>query len=513
MAEALAAAGLASSIVQFITFSCQLVERLKEFQSSIQEVPKTFRDISVQLPLLVDTLGKTKAQADSRQVTWETASALKPVVEGCLEQIKSLEDILTKTIPGQESSAWDRRFKALSSLRHDKAVQRISSALQSYIQYLTYHEASHKASILAAPQELITEPDGLQQKTCFMVKYDQDPNFVGREDIINEIDRRFALRQRRVALTGIGGVGKSQIAIEYSYRYRKRHPEVPVFWVHATKTRFEEGYRNIARELALPGLIDPAVDTVQLVTRWLSDHLNGPWLLILDNVDDIEALQEGCNLTSAQLDQKQATASISSYIPPSESGLILITTRDRRVGERLAHRQQPILVQPFTDKDAKHLLRCKLPEPDDWVEADSLELLEFLDHLPLAITQATSFISENRITLTEYLGLLRAGNSDTRDILREDLPDPGRDIEIRNSIYRTWRLSFDQISRQNPRAAEILSIMAILDRQAIPDLLLRKDSEGKVIFIKAIGTLKAYSLITEEKQGSIFGMHRLVQFA
>ena len=55
--------------------------------------------------------------------------------------------------------------------------------------------------------------------------------------------------------------------------------------------------------------------------------------------------------------------------------------------------------------------------------------------------------------------------------------------------------------------------MAVLDRQAIPDMLLRKNGEGKVIFITAIGALKAYSLITEEKQGAIFEMHRLVQFA
>ena len=287
-----------------------------------------------------------------------------------------------------------------------------------------------------------------------------------------------------------------------------------MFWIHArNKARLEEGYRNIAGELALPGLLDPTVDTVQLVTRWLGDELNGPWLLILDNVDDIEALHGACHLISAQLDQKETTASNSTYIPPSERGLIIITTRDRRVGERLAHRQQPIFVQPLTNTDAKHLLWRKLPEPADLGEADCDEFLEALDYLPLAITQATSFISENGITLTEYLNLLRAGDSDTIDILKEDLPDPGRDRETQNSIYRTWKLSFDQISLQDPRAAEILSIMAILDRQTIPDLLLRKESDGKVVFIKAIGTLKAYSLITEEKQGSIFGMHRLVQFA
>ena len=109
---------------------------------------------------------------------------------------------------------------------------------------------------------------------------------------------------------------------------------------------------------------------------------------------------------------------MAGHIPRSSSGSILFTTRDRRVGERLTNRQQPIIVRPFANREAQHLMRCKLPEPEVWDEADAVELLEALDYLPLAITQATSFISENRIALTEYLGLLRAGNSDTKDILK-----------------------------------------------------------------------------------------------
>ena len=85
---------------------------------------------------------------------------------------------------------------------------------------------------------------------------------------------------------------KSQIAIEYCYRYRTKWPAAPVFWIHASNSaRFEEGYKDIARKLALPGSDDPAIDTVQLVSRFLSDDLNGPWLLVLDNLDDMEALQ------------------------------------------------------------------------------------------------------------------------------------------------------------------------------------------------------------------------------
>ena len=158
------------------------------------------------------------------------------------------------------------------------------------------------------------------------------------------------------------------------------------------------------------------------------------------------------------------------------------------------------------------MLRSKLPE-DGWSEADSSKLLNDLEYLPLAITQATAFISENGITLTEYLEALRTDDSDMKDLLSEDLEDPRRDWETKNSVIRTWKLSFDQITKQKPRAAEILSLMAVLDRRGIPKTLLRRSDERGIEFTTALGTLQAFSLITSEKGGAILEMHRLVQLS
>ncbi|KAH0538073.1 hypothetical protein FGG08_005335 [Glutinoglossum americanum] len=505
MAETIAIVGLVSSIFQIVDFGSRVVSRLNEFQSSANEVPKTFRDIKIQLPLVIDTLKQTQRQADAGHVNGETAEALRPVVDECLSQIRLLEDILAKAVPAEEDPDWKRRLKAFSSFAHDGAIQQITVRLERYVQTLTYYQASQQSKpILKMPQ----------RKTCFMVKFDQDPNFIGREDIIKEISERFKKGQHRVAITGIGGVGKSQIAIEYCYRYRASHPEAQVFWVHASNfARFEEGYKNIAKELALPGFDDPDVDTLQLVLRWLSNDVNSPWLLVLDNADNMEVLFGSSPHIPSQQNWRGPATALAGYLPRGSDGLIVITTRDRRVGERLANRQKSIPVWPFTTADAEHLLQCKVPMNDGREKVESTELLEALGHLPLAITQAAAFISENDITIAEYLEILQAGNLDTEDLLGGDLFDPGRDLEIRNSVFQTWKLSFDQIRKQKPRAAEILSLMAVLDRQAISDLLLRNDNERKIKFITAIGTLKAFSLITEEKEGAIFGMHRLVQFS
>lgn len=263
----------------------------------------------------------------------------------------------------------------------------------------------------------------------------------------------------------------------------------------------------------MPGIDDPNINSLEIVREWLSDDSNGPWLMVLDNADDKEVLFGANAQVSTRQSGEEKLAALIDYIPRSSSGSTLVTTRDRRVGERLMNREKPIAVVPFEVVDAEKLLRNKLPNNDEWDETTSMELLENLNFLPLAITQAAAFISEEEKSLAHYLDLLRPGGLDAKDLLEQGYYDPGRDPKIQNSIFLTWQISFDQITKQKPRAAEILSLMAVLDGQAIPDMLLRRKDERKVNFDTAIGTLKAFSLVTEERNGAIFNIHRLVQLS
>lgn len=299
---------------------------------------------------------------------------------------------------------------------------------------------------------------------------------------------------------------KSQIAIEYCYRYRQDHPEAHIFWVHASSpARFALAYHKIGEELALLDMNNPEVDTIELVQKWLSNDANGPWLLVLDNADDIETV-------FGSTDAEQQPRALFNHLPRSSNGSIIVTTRDRRIGQRLAPMEKPVTVLPFDMKDAKHLLQKMLFE-DDLNKEHSATLLEALDFLPMAITQAAAFIRENGISLRKYLGYLRASDKEAKDLLAETYHDPGRDPESRNSVFQTWKISLDCIRKQKPRAADILALMAMLDRQAIPKALLCKDNESEVDFATAIGTLKAFSLVTEEEARGTFGMHRLIQLS
>ena len=263
-----------------------------------------------------------------------------------------------------------------------------------------------------------------------------------------------------------------------------------------------QAYEDIARKLSLPGWDDPKVDFFRLVSESLSKDSYGSWLIVLDNADDEDTFFS-----------KKTDPSVVNHLPRSSKGYILITTRDRRVGERLAGGEKAIDVEPMANLEAEQLLQSKVAEARRFDQTKRRDLLKLLGCLPLAISQAAAYISENNITIEEYLETLSEEAFGIQDLLDQDLPDLRRDSRSQNSVIRTWKVSFDQIRRQKPRAAEILSLMAVLDRQGIPEFLLRGERERTVEFQTALGTLQAFSLISKEVGGKSFEIHQLVQMA
>jgi hypothetical protein len=210
MAEALAIVGLVSAIIQFVDFGSKIVERLNEFSSDVHELPKTFQAIKVQLPLLIDTLDRTQRQATARNVSDATAVALKPLIDACIKEIKALQIILDKTLPPQKSSSWQRRLLSLKSLAHDKDVDRIVTKLESHIRLLTFHQStsnSDKLVTLRVSPQVHSSATHQPRKPVFMVPFDRDETFVGRQDILSYISQRLDSLRRRAVLSGIGGVG------------------------------------------------------------------------------------------------------------------------------------------------------------------------------------------------------------------------------------------------------------------------------------------------------------------
>ena len=542
--EAIAAISFVSAVWSLADYGTKVVQRLNEFRANVRDLPPAFLHISDQLPLLIDTVNHLHDQAKDGDLSPKTETALRPVVEGIHTQITQLDSVLVKVLPSAKASTWEKGLKAVKSLTYQKTVDDFASVIDRYVSNLTVYQTTHNGDLIknlidsierTSSQQLEAVQIAPSRKPYFMVRYQTDEDFIGREMIMEEIGRRFG-RKKRVAITGIGGVGyvlpgcsvrlfwiisvntnhrKSRIAIEYCYQYRGNYPDAHVFWVHCSnRARFEAAYQDIARTMKMPGFEDPKINTLQLVSDWLSDQDNGSWLMVLDNADDAEVWIGPAIQEFSQEDIPQQWAPLIDYIPRGSHGFVLITTRDSQLGKRLANvKEKPIDVLRFTPTDAEILLRSKVLEEGEISQEDANEITKALDYLPLAITQAAAYLDQNNIPIAKYLQLFRAGKASTSDLLKKGIHDPGRDYEIQNSVFQTWKISFSQISKQDPRAAEVLSLMAVLDRQAISENLLRKDGEPELEFTAAIQKLKAFSMITEETEASIFSMHRLVQLS
>ena len=184
---------------------------------------------------------------------------------------------------------------------------------------------------------------------------------------------------------------KSQLAIEYSYQVREW-----VFWVHASNAaRFEEGYRKIAERIKIAGWDNPEVNILQLVNNWLRDEANGRWFMIIDNADDARVFSHPVDESKIGDNSNKAVLSeaLSEYLPQSENGSILVTSRSRDAAFRITGDTRDIItVDPMGEKVAVDLLHKKLYE--DFDENDAKRLLHALDYMPLAITQAAAFINQ-----------------------------------------------------------------------------------------------------------------------
>jgi tetratricopeptide (TPR) repeat protein len=291
-----------------------------------------------------------------------------------------------------------------------------------------------------------------------------------------------------------------------------KHSPFLALWVPAISLEtFEIAYREIGILLRIPGISDDNADVKQLVKNSLNSGDFRNWLMIVDNADDPSVLLGSTNDDSR-------TGRLYDYLPHSDWGSILFTTRGKKVAERLT--QSSILeLEDMTKAEAEQLLAQRIIKGtllDD--QSATSELLELLTYLPLAIVQAIAFINSNQVSISDYVSLFKRVDTEV-EILGEHFEDPSRYQETESTIARTWQISFDQILKQDQLAADYLSFIACVDRINIPQSLF--PIEGTAVQrLKALGTLTGYAFIVERQQDSqqvegerFFNVHRLVQKA
>ncbi|HJT57889.1 MAG TPA: FxSxx-COOH system tetratricopeptide repeat protein [Ktedonobacteraceae bacterium] len=384
------------------------------------------------------------------------------------------------------------RTEASYSIRNEKAVQGQVTGDRPVVNQYFYGSGADKQHP-ATPERLFTVP------------YRRNPLFTGREQLLIDLHTHFtqataAVLTQPPAITGLGGIGKTQLAVEYAYRYREDYHYVP--WANASeRVVLSDAFVKLARDLQLPER-DQQDQTliVEAVKRWLSTH--DDWLLILDNADD---------LTLA-----------ADFMPSGDKGHLLLTTREAATG-RIA---KGFAVDKMSEDEGvlfllrrAHILTSSDTPITQASENDqklAAEIVREMDGLPLALEQAGAYIDENQSSLADYLKAYRQRQASLLGRKGRASPD------YPNSVATTWSLSFEQVEKSDPTAAELLRFLAFLAPDAIPEELivagaselgpqLEPIADDETLLNEAIGTLRRYSLVHRNIDKHLLAIHRLVQ--
>ncbi|NUP14836.1 MAG: tetratricopeptide repeat protein [Streptomyces sp.] len=318
----------------------------------------------------------------------------------------------------------------------------------------------------------------------------RNPNFTGRATLLELLDQRLQEGTTTVlpeAIHGMGGVGKTQLAIEYAYRHQAEYDIV--WWIPAERPgQIGQALVELAQRLGLVTTTEANIAGPAVREALREGRPYSRWLLIFDNADNPEQVRH--------------------YFPQGGNGTILVTSRNRRWGQVGGSLE----VDVFTREESKELLRRSGPPLQDG-EADALA--EALGDLPLALEQAAAWRAETGMPASEYLRLFE----NKRMELLEVAPPPDYQLPV----AAAWNVSLDHLETRSPAALRLLqlcsyfapdpisrSIFSGLGNSSIfPELDAALNDPMKLA--RAIREVNRYSLARIDHRTNSIEMHRLVQ--
>ncbi|KAJ5903254.1 hypothetical protein N7504_005637 [Penicillium tannophilum] len=344
------------------------------------------------------------------------------------------------------------------------------------------------------PDNVLPAPKALPAK-YFSVPFPENNTYCGREELLIRIHE--CLRPSApgtqdklmfFVLCGLGGSGKSQVALQYAYRYRDSFEAC--FWITCdTNVKITQGFVEIARKLRLD--VHGHSQAHHVVRDWLCENGTN-CLIILDNAESPMALED--------------------YIPPTTKGSLLLTSQDQTwliqefitKGERLG---------PFSKAEGVRLLRLLLQRVNMSVsDKEAGEIVDEMGALPLAVRQVGSYITTTSTDPASFLTSYR----DTRMRAALNSLEQGL-ISYPHTLATVWKLSFDRLS---PASLHLLSIMSFLDPDRIPKSIFDIDIlrwaypdsfQTQDHVLRALGDIGRYSLTVSGPPGKELSVHRLVQ--
>jgi len=346
---------------------------------------------------------------------------------------------------------------------------------------------------------------------CFMVPYERNQLFTGRDEFLNQLFNQFRdptpRYHGRLALYGLGGIVKTQVALEFVYRFQNSYTRI--YWISGvSQESLLDGYQKIAQqaEIQIP-LGSKPIERASRVLAWLKQTQN--WLLVVDNLDDIDVL------STSNLNMPNVIETLLPQAGPLHH--TLITTRNRHADNIPA---QGIEVLLFDKAEAIELLVSSSTisvSSSDPKEVGSLEaIVHELGYLPLAIVQAAAFVKE----VTQDFGSFLQQYQAHRPGVHKWTPQGLRSYP--HSVATTWLMSFQVVRNKNLPAAELFQLLAFLNPDGVRIDFLQAGAEvlhddveqllaKPVEMAKALLELEKFSLLKWDRTAQTLLIHRLVR--
>ncbi len=340
---------------------------------------------------------------------------------------------------------------------------------------------------------------GSGSKQIFSVTYERNKYFTGRDEILNRIHAGFESGEAVQAITGFGGLGKTQTAVEYAYRHRAEYKTV--LWSNAhSREILVSDFASMARSLNLR--VKDAKDQNEVVNatkRWFEN--NEGWLLILDNADDIALARE--------------------FIPIRQTGHVLLTSRAQNTMPIATPHAIEIMSPQEGALFLLHRLRkLKKDEPLESApevlrnQAEGLSI--DLGGLPLALDQAAAFIEEKPSSLEQYRKLFQ---SEHHELLKRRGKLAPHHYD---SVETTFSLAFKMVEEASPAAADLLRVCVFFEADEIPEEIFSEGAselgdnlsaiaDNPLHLEDIIGEACRYSLLQRNPDTQTVSVHRLVQ--